>query len=191
MESLSDVQLVKNIQEFECNDSLKELFKRHHKTCAKVTTFFEGSGNYPNGFTDEKEYLLYRAAKKFDPTRNMKFNSYLWNSVKYYCLDALKKNNMIPCPNQIIENIPSNIDTSEECNYKDMVDEILIFLDHISDERIKKIIKQRYFSTNKSEMTWKSIGKSVGVSIQGAIYLHDKFMTILKDRFRDKETVFV
>ena len=56
-------------------------------------------------------------------------------------------------------------------------------LNYISDKRIAKIFKLRYSEKNK-KMPWSKIAKSLKISTQTAINLHNKTLKVLKFKLK-------
>src|SRR5215216_1441663 len=94
MEHLSDQELITNIQENSCSQSLEVLVKRH------AGMFFSMAKRYANtsigcsgvsiqDFEENRHYIVYLAAKNFNPDKKAKFVTWLGNQVRYYCLNAI------------------------------------------------------------------------------------------------------
>ena len=83
MDKIRDVTLVKKIQKGECEESLKELVSRHSPLCYDIYKKYSpaiSSRGYPlDDLYSEKDFLIYRSAKSFDPTKKTKFSTWLGN----------------------------------------------------------------------------------------------------------------
>ena len=73
---------------------------------------------------------------------------------------------------------------------KELRDYMLDLLSQIKDKRIKRIFELRYFSEEKSRMTWTDISRKVKVSSQTAINLHNKGLDSLKKKIKKDSATF-
>ena len=51
------------------------------------------------------------------------------------------------------------------------------FLDKEKDKRVKKIIDMRYNGVSNKLTPWRKIAKSLGMSIQGVINIHNRYLS--------------
>jgi hypothetical protein len=188
---ITDEILVRNIKKKNCSDSIIELKNRHIGLVIDIYGKYGGvltSMNYsPYEFNNEIHNIIYNSAKSYNDKKNTKFSTYLGNMTKYYCLDkitALSKEKTInDDPDNITKIIDecSNKDNNNSLLNKELCDYIMSLLNQINDDRIIKIFNYRYFD-GKNKMTWKQIGKKIGITSQSCINLHSKAVKLLKNK---------
>ena len=81
------------------------------------------------------------------------------------------------------QNILITVDKNSET-----VDYIDSLLSSMRDDRVKEIFKLRYFSGNEKLTTWNKIAKSLNISTQTAINLHEKARLFLKNKIQSKNS---
>ena len=96
----SDLKLIKNIQKnVKVSDSLKELELKHSGICHQMIKKYQGAftsiGIDPMDLNDEKKNIIYNSAIKFDPSKNIKFSTWVGNQMKYLCLNSLKNSYLV------------------------------------------------------------------------------------------------
>lgn len=187
----TDNELIKNIKEKNDEESLKALIGRHSPLChslyKKYSIPLNSSGVYMEDLTSQKDYIIYKSALSFDPDRKSKFSTWLYNQVRYQCLNCINDNK----PYVKLEDLILNklIDDNSNVNYyqdkhnEDLNEYIYNILNYISDKRIAKIFKLRYSEKNK-KMPWSKIAKSLKISTQTAINLHNKTLKVLKFKLK-------
>ena len=90
-----DICLIERIKNERDSDSLQMLIDRHSgiylDTVNKIisnTCGFVDKGEIIN----DKDYSIYSAALKYEPSRNTKFSTYLANETRWRCLNIYNKN---------------------------------------------------------------------------------------------------
>jgi len=182
-----DEILVENIKNFNCEISLETLVSRHsdlfYKVCQRFAPVINDSGIYLNDILEEKYKIFYDAATLFKKDKGAKFSSWLGNYTRYCCLNLFKKHYpFIP-----LDQIDFKEISSETSSNKDILDYIHMILSEVSDERVEKIFNIRYFNISKKKPTWKEIGKSLGISGQTCINIHNKYVKILNLKLKSEE----
>ena len=190
---LADMDLINNVKEKDCNDSLKELIAKHSGLCGSMFKKFSASSAYFSGvsmsdFLQDKDLLIYQAAKEFDHNRGVKFGTFLGNKVKYHCLKKITHNSKyVSCEDDTIEFMMQDqskhdfsVRMQEEAAY------IMSILEKLKDKRIKQIFKLRYFSPQKKDRGWCAIGGKLHLSYQAVINLHHRALEFLKTKIEQK-----
>jgi len=188
--TIHDNILIKNIQQKNDEESLKVLIERHSGLCHSLYKKYSGSmiasGIYLQDIIDQKDYIVYKSAMSFDPCRNSKFSTWLYNQVRYQCLNCMNENSKYLTLetdqlNYLIEkyNLP-------EKEYKNINDYIFNIIDSCSDKRIKKIFEMRYSNNSNKKMSWNRIAKKLKISTQSAINIHNKTLKLLKNKIESK-----
>ena len=188
-----DSALAREVKEKDCQNSLVELIGRHsnlcYNICQKYMPVMHASGIFVDDVLNDKDYIIYQSAKSFDPTRKTKFSTWLGNQVRYYCLNKINKNKKyVTTEDQELSFLMEREEGPED--NKELRDYMLDLLSQIKDKRIKRIFELRYFSEEKSRMTWTDISRKVKVSSQTAINLHNKGLDSLKKKIKKDSATF-
>lgn len=181
----SDLDLIKKIQKYDCNDSLKELISRHTPICHHIHQKYQNkmteSGVLSDGGFSEKEYIIYSTAKSYDPAKGTKYSSHLANHVRYFCLNSMKGKE-VATDIDVIDSLQENgkDEFFNKQNFYLNLSYINNIINQFNDKRVKEIFELRYFSAKKH--TWEKISKKVNLSIQSTITIHNKAINLLKKK---------
>ena len=190
--SQSDLSLINKIKDDNDEGSLMELINRHSGIYhTMVNNFLSGPKNVGDkgNLLDDKVHEVYSCAIKFDPSKNTKFPTYLANHTKWKCLGVLnkkKKQQEISFEDENIFFEPSCDSFIENLSKDEILKTFSKFLEKEKDDRVRKIIDKRYNVDNHKLRPWKIIAEELGMSIQGCINIHNKFLTKIK-----KQTKYV
>ena len=193
--TIPDKELTENIKQRDCEESLKVLIQRHSALCFDICKKYSPAmisrGVNVNDVTDEKEYLIYKSALSYDPSRKTKFSTWLGNQMRYLCLNSINKNNLMPTEEGQLDYF-----INKDIEYpKDSLEEQMEFIDNlvsqIKDKRIKEIIKIRYFSNPNKKTPWSKVAIEIGVSTQTAINLHNKALKIIRRKMENKNLFII
>tara|TARA_Y100000114_G_scaffold150231_1_gene165494 strand:+ start:617 stop:1225 length:609 start_codon:yes stop_codon:yes gene_type:complete len=190
--SQSDLSLINKIKDSNDEGSLMELINRHSGIYhTMVNNFLSGPKNVGDkgNLLDDKVHEVYSCAIKFDPSKNTKFPTYLANHTKWKCLGVLnkkKKQQEISFEDENIFFEPSCDSFIENLSKDEILKTFSKFLEKETDDRVRKIIDKRYNVDNHKLRPWKIIAEELGMSIQGCINIHNKFLTKIK-----KQTKYV
>jgi RNA polymerase sigma factor (sigma-70 family) len=190
---LSDTDLIENIKCSNCNDSMKELEDRHSGICytmiKKYYNTMSSIGIDPNEIAKEKDYVIYKSALNFNPTKNIKFSTWVGNQMRFHCLNCMNKNNnLISMESDAIKNVIEKKQSEHNDHIflnKEKSEFIFNLLKQLKDKRIEKIFKLRYFSERKN-MSWSKIGKKLNISTQTVINIHNKTISFLKNKLESE-----
>ena len=204
--TLNDEQLVSNIQQSGCSDSIVELTERHTKLVSQIMKRYAGasqcSGVAMRDFLDEKNFIVFEAARKFDESKNIKFSTWLGNNVRYYCLNTLNKQSKYYTPARH-ENVIDHTDKgladylsdaiateeyAEQSKIEDQMEYVMNILSQFKDKRIEKIIRMRYLEGAK-KCSFSVIAKALKMSTQGVIDLHDSFIKFVGEKMRSEQNM--
>jgi RNA polymerase sigma factor (sigma-70 family) len=187
---LDDNTLVKNVQEKNDEESLKTLIDRHSALCnslyKKYSNSMMNSGVYLQDVVDQKDYIVYKSAMSFDPCKNSKFSTWLYNQVRYQCLNCMNENSHYLALETDKLNYIIEKQTIPEKQYKNINEYIFNIVDSCSDKRIQKIFKMRYLNNTNKKMPWNKIAKKLKISTQTAINIHNKALKLLKNKIESK-----
>jgi RNA polymerase sigma factor (sigma-70 family) len=187
---ITDTYLANEVKEKDCQNSLVELIGRHsnlcYKICQKYMPVLHASGIFVDDVLGDKDYIIYRSAKSYNPDKKTKFSSWLGNQVRYHCLNKINKNKKYVTMEDRELSFLVEKGEREESN-TELRDYISSHLTRIKDKRIKQIFELRYFS-EEGRLTWTAISKKINVSSQTAINLHNKGLAILKKRIKKESS---
>jgi len=188
--NLDDSILVKNIQEKNDEESLKMLINRHAPLCnslyKKYSAPMLASGVHVQDIIDQKDYIVYKSAMTFDPCKNSKFSTWLYNQVRYQCLNCMNENSHYLTLETDKLNYLIEKQNPPQKEYKNINDYIFNIIDSCADKRIKKIFEMRYLNNTNKKIPWNKIGKKLKISTQTAINLHNKTIKLLKNKIESK-----
>ena len=187
---LDDNTLVKNVKEKNDEESLKMLIDRHSALCnslyKKYSSSMINSGVYLQDIVDQKDYIVYKSAMSFDPCKNSKFSTWLYNQVRYQCLNCMNENSRYLTLETDKLNYIIEKQTPSQKEYKNINEYIFNIIDSCSDKRVEKIFKMRYLNGSNKKMPWNKIGKKLNISTQTAINIHNKAIKLLKTKVESK-----
>lgn len=188
--SLDDNTLVKNIQEKNDEEALKMLIDRHSALCnslyKKYSNSMISSGVHLQDVVDQKDYIVYKSAMSFDPCRKSKFSTWLYNQVRYQCLNCINDNaHYLTLETDKLNYLVEKYNTPDK-EYKNINDYIFNIIDSCADKRIKKIFEMRYSNNSNKKMPWNKIAKKLKISTQTAINIHNKALKLLKNKIDSK-----
>ena len=190
--NLDDTTLVKNVQEKNDELALKTLIERHSALCnslyKKYSPPMMASGIHVQDIINEKDYIVYKSAMSFDPCKKSKFSTWLYNQVRYQCLNCMNENShYLTLDNDKLNYL---IEKTAPVNkeYKNINEYIHNIIQSCSDERVKKIFKMRYCNESAKRMSWNKIAKKLKISTQTAINIHNKAIKLLKTKVESKNS---
>ena len=190
--NLDDTTLVKNVQEKNDELALKTLIERHSALCNSLYKKYSppmiASGIHVEDIINEKDYIVYKSAMSFDPCKKSKFSTWLYNQVRYQCLNCMNENShYLTLDNDKLNYL---IEKTAPVNkeYKNINEYIHNIIESCSDERVKKIFKMRYCNESAKRMSWNKIAKKLKISTQTAINIHNKAIKLLKTKVESKNS---
>ena len=184
----TDLTLINKIKDSHDEESLLELINRHSGIYHTMVNYFL-SGNQNVGdktaLSEEKSLNIYSSALSYDPNRKTKFSTHLANQTKWKCLNIInkkKRNREV-----YLDDDKSFIEPSCE-SFLNQIKKNEVFgmfkscLKEEPDNRVKKIVDLRYNTDNNKVRAWRIIAKEMGMSIQGCINIHNKFIQKVKQK---------
>jgi DNA-directed RNA polymerase specialized sigma subunit len=135
-------------------------------------------------------FLIYDSAATFDPSRNIKYITWLGNKVKFFCMNHTKKEFKSKhfleygCLDDKKDFLSSRIATNLQDEPLINFNEAFDFLVKHPDERIRKVFEIRYSDLRDKPLTWRDVGKELNLSSQTAINLHTKGLKFLRRKIK-------
>jgi hypothetical protein len=184
----TDLTLINNIKKSNDEESLLELINRHSGIYHTMVNYFL-SGNQNVGdksaLAEEKSLNIYSSALSYDPNRNTKFSTHLANQTKWKCLNIInkkKRNKEIYLDDKEVYIEPSCESFIAQIKKKEVFSLFEECLREETDSRVKKIVDLRYNTDNNKVRAWRVIASEIGMSIQGCINIHNKFIQKVKTK---------
>lgn len=183
--TLSDNELVKEVKENACSDSLMELSKRHSKLCFSIYNQYQNgivsAGKNFDDIVRDKDLIIWKSCLSFNPDKGSRFSTWLANQITYQCLTEVSRNRNT---NLSLEDDEAKVFLNSQTGTNDQNTHLKDYFTHIltslKDTRIHKIYDMRYF--DGEFRSWDSIGKEMQLSIETVIKLHDKGLDFLKKK---------
>jgi RNA polymerase sigma factor (sigma-70 family) len=190
--NLDDAILVKNIQEKNDEESLKILINKHAGLCnslyKKYSNPMSVSGVHIQDVIDEKDYIVYKSAMSFDPCKKSKFSTWLYNQVRYQCLNCMNENSHYLTLDTDKLNYLIEKHTPAQKEYKNINEYIMNIIESCADKRVESIFKMRYMNGTNKKTPWNKIAKKLNISTQTAINIHNKAIKLLKTKVESKNS---
>jgi len=189
--TVSDLELVDEIREFKCSDSLVALTGRHVGILNKVFKRYSGAlvsiGYSYDSFKGDFNLVTFKACTSFRIEGGSKFSTWLCNHARYHCLNQINKKNKIKDLSIEDEQYLEFLAQSQSLpnSFKLEIDYVFKILSDMKDKRISKVFNMRYFGEiGKNGCPWSKIGEELGISTQTAINLHEKGAKLIRNKLK-------
>lgn len=193
--NIDDASLVKLVKDNADSNALNLLITRHSGICYKIYNkyFYKNNSTFAKDIEEQKDSLIYHAAKTFNPECGTKFSTWLGNVITYACLNACNFSKKEINLDEDITKYLSDTHNIEQSSIikkdKELLQYIEDIIDMSSDETAKEVIKMRYLSNGDKVKTFKEIADHFGVSTQTVVNWHDKFITFLKNKLKSESSL--
>lgn len=196
--NLPDAQLIERIKNFNCSDSIVELTSRHQGLVVQVAKKYayssQTTGVALEDFLQDSMTLVFDAARDFNEEKNVKFSTWLGSKVRYFCLNTLTRESKYYSAEttDVADHLINSVSNEAEVTNQGIQDEaeyVLNILEQIKDERIKKVVRMRYFEQDKTRRSFGVIAQELNMSKQGVIDLHDNFINFIRQKIRSRENM--
>jgi RNA polymerase sigma factor (sigma-70 family) len=194
-QNTTDSHLASLVKESADTDALSTLIDRHSGICYKIYNkyFYNNKSSFAKDVEEQKDLLIYQAAKTFNPDFGTKFSTWLGNVITYACLNACNEQKKeLSLDDDILKYLTDSYSNHESSFYikeAEILNHIKDIIDMSSDETSKEVIKMRYFTDDKKVKTFKEIADHFGVSTQTVVNWHDKFISFLKNKLKSNTTL--
>ena len=195
LDEKTDLELISLVKERKnCTTYLQELINRHSGIYIEMVNQYMPQ-NMPFvsrvDLIDDKEYNIYKAILKYDPTRGTKFSTHLGNETKWMCLNLYNKNkkySQVEFDENFLSSLHDNNKPYQDEIKRELFNKVIEIAQDHPDARVGTIFEMRYVIGNKNRvMPWKKIGKELNMSVQGCINIHNNTLKQLKHKLQ-KET---
>lgn len=189
MKSVKDETLIKKIITKQCNKSLLELVNRHGGMIFNIGKKYCTSCNLDlNELNENKYWIIFNAAKSFNPQKGSKFSTWLGNQVRFFCLNFKNKNSkLVPTEDKYLEFFLNDINSkTQKANQKELVNTIVDLFNQITDINTKNAIYYRYFYNKDRILNYSEIANILKVTPQTVLNWHNKFIEFAKKKLTNK-----
>jgi len=182
-----EIKIINNIKsDIDLNYSIDYLFKKYSKVYYKIVNGICQDTELRIELAGECKYNIYQAAKKFKFSKGVKFSSYFGNFAKWSTFNKITESQKrLNLTNSIKSNtfFDEVYESRVSMQIREDFNFILEDLKSNSDKRIEKIFKLRYLNGHGNKlMSWKEVSKSLNLSIQGCINIHNNYIKKIRLR---------
>lgn len=188
-----DLKLIKSVKNEGCSGCFCKLLELHsnlfYKICNRYIHALSSYGVPRGDVYENKNFVFLDSITTFDPSRGVKFTTWLANKTRFYCLNLINsRKRTINFSNDDIRKAIENRSffQKDDKEVKENFDYVMFLLDNLKDKRVKQIFSIRYLEGSK-KIRWKNIASSMNISVQTAINLHSKGIRVLSGKMNSKE----
>lgn len=181
--SKDDLELIQRVQKDGDNDAMKELITQHSGVFRSIldSSLTSDYDVFKQEIQEDKNYHLYRLAMNYDPSKNMKYPTWVGQNVKWMCMNIVNRSRV----GEMLEE--ASFDRSYEQQFEDVeqiaLDELKNLAEKYPDKRIERVITGRYFN-GRRPLSWKRLAKKLQSSPKNLLTLHDKFLEWAKPKMK-------
>ncbi len=195
LDHLTDQQLIKNIRDQVFEDaSINELQKRHGGILTTVYNYYQStllnsgvnSINTGHKYGDAKR-VIWEAALSFDETKNSKYSTWLYNTARFQCLNAIRESSKEICYEPEFMSVYIDNDQNERAmdeinmNELELIEKAKEFIARIKEPHGRQLMTMRYLQNRPDgkKYTWKEIAAAINYTQQHVHNLHNKYLSEL------------
>jgi RNA polymerase sigma factor (sigma-70 family) len=190
MKRFKDETLIKKVIDKQCSQSLQELVNRHGGMIFNIGKKYCTSCNLDiNELNDNRYWIVFNAAKSYNPKKGSKFSTWLGNQIRFFCLNFKNKNSkLVSMEDMHLEFIINNSSKNENVsNKKEVINKIVDLFHQISDPNTKNAIYYRYFYNKEKILNYSEIAQILNVTPQTVLNWHNKFIDFAKKKLTSSE----
>lgn len=187
--SPTDSELVLNIQQDNCSDSMNELINRHSGIVAAVArrccSSKYGSGMNVEELNEDIPYIVWRAVDTYDPSYGAKFSTWLYQKARGEIQTRRRKLERdvetVELTDAISDTTP--IEEPEQIHADDLekIEEMKNSINFLKNNRNRAIIRKRYFEEDFK--TLGQIAEECDCTLQYASLVTNRFIKDKKKRY--------
>lgn len=183
LQTARDQDLARMVREQQSNEAITEITNRHTGVYLSVINGFNLPPMIRSDLIDQKDTNIYSYTVNYNPDKNMKLSSYIFQSARYECLKALHSDTA-KHNDELDENA-----FSESFTYNDeesVKQTSLSIARQVGGRDFEKVVEARHFGDDTAKLSWHHVhvgGKSHEWSRK--IYLQniDKYKEAMKSKF--------
>lgn len=177
---LSDLQLINRVKEQQDSVAITELAERHTGIYVSAVSQYSFVPKVERDeLLDHRLYNIYKYALDFDPSKDVKFSTYVGHRIRWECQTLLST---IPNVEELDETIPDEEKPMIDNNVETMAyaEELAA---KIPDERFLKIFQMRHPQSARPAF-WRVIGKNLGMSHEYARKIYNKYIGVITEQLK-------
>lgn len=180
---MTDHELIARVKDKQDSSAITQLVEMHTGIYVNMVRKYATYADFNKkvdvkDILEDKAYNIYQFALKFDPSRGMKFGTYVAESTKYMCQGILHRGTESI---QFNEEVAPNNDTSvTDIAEKDSsIEEALNQVKGSDSATFRKIFKLRFMG--QKPLSWRIIASKIGMSHEGARKVYEKHIGAVKE----------
>lgn len=183
-----DLPLVLKVKETGDNNALLTLINSNTGLFLSIVDSYLPDNQFPiqkNDLRDSKDFYIYKSVMSYDPSRGMKFSTYLGQDVKWKCLSLRtrgKEKDTVSFDALAVQPPEEPYEVDEG---KVNIERIFAFAEKYPSDIARTIIDARYKREHKKP--WKQIAAELNISVPWAMIIRDNFLKDAKEHFCHKE----
>jgi DNA-directed RNA polymerase specialized sigma subunit len=168
------------------SEAMSQIINNHTGVFLQVldrSLFGEIFATQKQDFKNERVFHMYDAVMKYKPDSDMKFPTYLGQTIKWKCL-ALKNRGQDRSTVFLDSlDVPPAEKEADDNTCKFKIEQIFQYAETYPNEVARNIIELRYNSGTK--VTWKQVAKKLDISVSWATLIHAQFIKDAKEHFNN------
>lgn len=179
---MTDLELIYAIKENNDSAAMTELATRHTGIFVNMVQRYTAYPDFTNrvnidDLKENKMQYIFDWAKLYDPSRGMKFSSYVGDRTKHLCQNLLRRSSESV---QLDERVSPTNDTAaiDRIEHDSDIAQIRHEAAGIPDSQFQRVFALR-FAGNKVR-SWRTIGREMGLSHEAARKIFNKHVTQMK-----------
>lgn len=193
-QKLTDIELIQNVRERQCSDSFEELVNRYDKVYYQAVQKFHR--RYPESSKDDLindvYHIFNQCINNYKTDKGTKFSTWLSHMGRFHCLNSNKNSGLTKAYTaEDIERFNQSLNRFQnfESNVNDLNNHVFSILDEMEDKRVSEIYRLRYIEGGEGNKvkSWEEVSKKIGLSVSGAILIHQKGKKYLYNRLQGQK----
>lgn len=189
---ISDLEIIREVKQ-DNFQHFEELAGRHSGICFQIAKpyILAGSGSLTyDALQSQHQEIILSSAKSYGEDKGCKFVTWVSSQTRFWCLNQL---NQLKQPDTfpIGDNLELIEGAAEQEDYEmtGNLEEIKNLLNQYNHEQTKKVVNLRYFSGSRKPVSFKEIGKNMGLSAARIEQIVKKFIEYARERLGKREIV--
>jgi len=179
---VTDLELIYAATKKQDSTAITELVNRHTGIYVSIVQKYTAYPDFVNkvnvdDLKDDKAVNIYRWAMIYDPSKGMKFGTFVGERIKHKCQNLLRR---APESVELDECIAVNNDTTtiDQVEHDSDIEEIKREADGINDPKFRRVFALR-FEGNRVR-SWREIGQQMGLSHEAVRKIFNKHLDVMQ-----------
>lgn len=182
LQQARDQDLARMVREQHSSEAITEITNRHTGVYLSVINGFNLPPMIRSDLIDQKDTNIYSYTVNYNPDKNMKLSSFIWQSAKYECLKALDKDK-VKFNDELDENA-----FSESFTYNDeesVKQTSLSIARQIGGHEFARIVEARHFD-GEAVKSWHKLGCGINFSHEKSRIIYKNHIEKYKEAMKNK-----